>query len=85
MVMIVMMHFDLCFVLFCGLMVDSNNAYFFALAVSCCGGKPIQIIRLLFTATPFIRLVTLNLKIVEFLLLVSVSFFISRSRFCYFI
>jgi hypothetical protein len=35
MVMIMVMHFDLSLVLFCGLMVDSNNAYFFALASRC--------------------------------------------------
>ena len=84
MVMIVMMHFYLCFVLFSGLMVDSNNAYFFAFAITG-GGKPIKIVRLLLTATSFIRLVILNLKIAEIFQLVSVSFFISVSRFCYFI
>jgi hypothetical protein len=40
MVMIVMMHFYLCFMLFSGLMIDSNNAYFFAFAITG-GGKPI--------------------------------------------
>jgi preprotein translocase subunit SecF len=35
MVMIMVMHFDLSLVLFCGLMADTNNAYFFAFAIRC--------------------------------------------------